>query len=127
MAANAINTSDINVDEAEAITPTEVEYVTEEETVAENPVKDFNPNDIRIEDVDEVEINQLDDKGTIAEVEPEPITLENQYDIILDGRITDNPEENGGFVEPYIEPQYDIIHDDIHDDIIDDIISGDLV
>jgi hypothetical protein len=126
MAANAMNAKDVNVDEAEAITPTEVDDVIGEETVAENSVTDFDPNDIRIEDVDEVEIDQLDDdERMIAEVEPEPITAENQDVIIPDNSNVDNPED-------FICGLPDITGvpapiDDLMDDITTDIISDDLV
>ncbi len=126
MAANAMNAKDVNVDEAEAITPTEVDDVTGEEAVVENSVTDFDPNDIRIEDVEEVEIDQIDgDERMIAEVEPEPITAENQDIIMPDNPIVDNPED---FIcgLPDITGGTATI-DDLVDDITTDIISDDLV
>jgi hypothetical protein len=127
MAANAINATDVNVDEAEAITPAEVEDVTGEETVAENPVTDFDPNDIRIEDVDEVEIDQLnEDERIIAEVEPEPITAENQDVIIPSNPIADNLGEDY-WVDGSDNQPIDDHMDGLMDDITNDIISDDLI
>jgi hypothetical protein len=124
VAANAINVSDDNVDDAEAITPTEVDIVTSEDSVEENPATDFNPNDIRIEDVDEVDINQPDVERLVAEVEPEPITIENQDAVTLDDSVADNPNENDWIDEPYIEnPQ---MASENFGDLADDIISNDL-
>jgi hypothetical protein len=128
MAANAINTtdySDVNVDEVEAITPTEVDDVTGDESVGGNPVVGLNPNDIKIEDVDEIEINQSDDVIQIAEVEPEPITIGNQDAIISDNPNADSTDENGWIDDHYID-EPPMVSENIGD-ITDDIISNDLV
>jgi hypothetical protein len=128
MAANAINSTDSTepgIDDAEILTPTEVEEVAISEAVDENQATDFDPNDIRIEDVDEVEIDQNNDEHLFAEIEPEPITGENQDDIIPDNPIVDNPED-------FICGLPDIAGgpvpiDDLVDDITTDIISDDLI
>jgi len=87
MAAHAMNTKDemIHGENTPSTNPEQVEEIVE---VAAEPATDFNPNDIMIEDVEEIEVNPevagtttatlSESHGNLAmTIEPEPITDEN--------------------------------------------------